>query len=49
MSDAVFIAKQVSGRLDIGDTKELDKAVWRKPFRTKLTPTSRCIRDKLFS
>lgn len=49
MSDALFIAKKASGRLDIGDKKELDKAVWRKPYRIKLTPTSRYIRDKLFS
>lgn len=49
MSDALFIAKKASGRLDIGDKKELDKAVWRKPYRIRLTPTSRYIRDKLFS
>lgn len=49
MSDAIFIAKKASGRLDIGDTKELDKAVWRKPYRIRLTPTSKYIRDKLFS
>jgi 8-oxo-dGTP diphosphatase len=48
MSDAIFIAKQVSGKLDIGDTKELDRAEWRKPRRLRLTPTSRYIRDKLF-
>lgn len=48
MSDAIFIAKKVSGRLDIGDEKELDRAEWRKPRRIRLTPTSRYIRDKLF-
>jgi 8-oxo-dGTP diphosphatase len=48
MSDAIFIAKSATGRLDIGDKKELDKAVWRKPYRIRLTPTSRYIRDKLF-
>jgi ADP-ribose pyrophosphatase YjhB (NUDIX family) len=31
MSDAIFIAKKVSGRLKIGDKREIDKAVWRKP------------------
>jgi len=48
MSDAIFIAKKISGRLDIGDEKELDRAEWRKPRRIRLTPTSRYIRDKLF-
>lgn len=48
MSDAIFIADKVSGELDIGDAKELDRAVWRKPRRIRLTPTSRYIRDKLF-
>lgn len=43
MNDAVFVAKDVSGRLKIGD-----RAAWRKPRGTKLTPTSRYIRDKLF-
>lgn len=45
MSDALFIAKKTSGRLEIGDEKELDKAVWRKPRRVRLTPTSRYIRE----
>jgi len=49
MSDAVFIADKVSGTLAIGDTRELDKAEWRKPRHLRLTPTSRFIRDKLFS
>lgn len=49
MSDAIFIADKVSGDLDIGDAKELTRAVWRKPHRIRLTPTSRYIRDKLFS
>lgn len=49
MSDAVFIAEKVSGTLAIGDTRELDKAEWRKPRHLRLTPTSRFIRDKLFS
>jgi 8-oxo-dGTP diphosphatase len=48
MSDAVFIAKKVSGTLLIGDERELDKAEWRKPRHLRLTPTSRFIRDKLF-
>ncbi len=48
MSDAIFVAKSASGRLVIGDRKEIDKAVWRKPRGLRLTPTSRYIRDKLF-
>jgi 8-oxo-dGTP diphosphatase len=48
MSDAVFIATRTSGVLQIGDKGEIDRAVWRKPFGIKLTPTSRYVRDKLF-
>jgi ADP-ribose pyrophosphatase YjhB (NUDIX family) len=48
MSDAIFVAKRASGRLVIGDKKELDKAAWCKPRGLRLTPTSRYIRDKLF-
>ena len=48
MSDAIFVAKTVSGRLKIGDRQEIDTAAWRKPRGLRLTPTSRYIRDKLF-
>lgn len=48
MSDAIFIANKASGVLRIGDKREIDRAVWRKPYGIKLTPTSRYIRDKLF-
>jgi ADP-ribose pyrophosphatase YjhB (NUDIX family) len=48
MSDAIFIASKASGRLEIGDKNEIDKATWRKPRGIRLTPTSRFIRDKLF-
>ena len=48
MSDAIFIANKASGRLSIGDKREIDKATWRKPRSVRLTPTSRYIRDKLF-
>jgi 8-oxo-dGTP diphosphatase len=48
MSDAIFVAKKASGRLLIGDKKEISHAVWRKPRGVRLTPTSRYIRDKLF-
>jgi ADP-ribose pyrophosphatase YjhB (NUDIX family) len=48
MSDAIFIAKKASGHLAIGDKKEIDRAIWRKPRGIRLTPTSRYIRDKLF-
>jgi 8-oxo-dGTP diphosphatase len=48
MNDAIFIAKRASGRLAIGDKREIDRATWRKPYGVRLTPTSRYIRDKLF-
>ena len=48
MSDAIFVAKKASGKLTIGDKKEIDRAAWRKPRGLRLTPTSRYIRDKLF-
>jgi len=48
MDDAIFIAKGASGRLAIGDKREIDRASWRKPRGVRLTPTSRYIRDKLF-
>src|SRR5271163_3944090 len=48
MSDAIFVAKKASGRLAIGDKKEIDRAAWRKPRGTRLTPTSKYIRDRLF-
>jgi 8-oxo-dGTP diphosphatase len=48
MSDAIFIASKASGELKIGDKREIDRAVWRKPRGIRLTPTSRYIRDKLF-
>jgi 8-oxo-dGTP diphosphatase len=49
MSDAIFVTAKASGRLAIGDKQEIDKAAWRKPRGIRLTPTSRYIRDKLFS
>jgi 8-oxo-dGTP diphosphatase len=48
MSDAIFIVNKVTGDLTIGDKHEIDKATWRKPRGTRLTPTSRHIRDMLF-
>jgi 8-oxo-dGTP diphosphatase len=48
MSDAIFVAKKASGRLAIGDKKEIDRASWRKPRGVRLTPTSRYIVNKLF-
>jgi 8-oxo-dGTP diphosphatase len=48
MSDAIFIAEKVSGRLLIGDKREIDRASWRKPRGVRLTATSRYIRDNLF-
>jgi ADP-ribose pyrophosphatase YjhB (NUDIX family) len=46
MSDAVFFAGRTSGDLTIGDKRELDRAIWRKPKGIRLTPTSRYIRDE---
>ena len=48
MSDAIFVARKASGKLAIGDKKEIDKAAWHKPRGLRLTPTSRYIRDKVF-
>lgn len=48
MNDTIFIAKKAWGRLVIGDKKEIDRALRRKPRGIRLTPTSRFIRDKLF-
>src|SRR6201989_890577 len=49
MSDAIFVTAKASGPLAIGDKQEIDKAAWLKPRGVRLTPTSRYIRDKLFS
>jgi len=48
MSDAIFIADKATGRLAIGDKREIERAEWRKPRGLRLTATSRYIRDKLF-
>ena len=48
MSDAIFVTSKATGNLTIGDKKEIDRAVWRKPLGIRLTPTSRYVRDKLF-
>src|SRR6476660_7108473 len=37
MSDAIFIANKASGRLAIGDKREIDKATWCKPRGIRLT------------
>jgi hypothetical protein len=49
MSDAIFLVNKASGLLKIGDEREIDRASWSKPRGMRLTPTSRYIRDKLFS
>jgi 8-oxo-dGTP diphosphatase len=49
MNDAIFIVTNVAGMLVIGDEQEIDRAEWREPFRVRLTPTSRFIRDQLFA
>ena len=48
MSDAIFVVKKATGTLKIGDKKEIDRAIWRKPRGIRLTPTSRYIVDRLF-
>ena len=48
MSDAIFIASKAVGLLKIGDRREIDRAIWRKPHGVRLTPTSRYIRNKLY-
>jgi 8-oxo-dGTP diphosphatase len=49
MSDAVFIAKHTTGKVVIGDKKEISRVIWHKPRGIRLTPTSRYIRDRLFA
>jgi 8-oxo-dGTP diphosphatase len=48
MSDAIFVVRKATGTLKIGDKKEIDKAIWRKPRGVRLTPTSRYIVEQLF-
>jgi hypothetical protein len=38
MSDAVFVVAKTSGKLTIGDRKEIDKVRWRKPHGLRLPP-----------
>jgi ADP-ribose pyrophosphatase YjhB (NUDIX family) len=47
MSDAVFLARKVKGRLTIGAPKEIDRAAWRNPWKLALTPTARYVRARL--
>jgi hypothetical protein len=39
MSDAIFVASKATGNVTIGDKKEIDRAVWRKPRGIRLAPT----------
>ena len=48
MSDAIFLAHKASGDLKIGDRREIDRAIWRKPRGIRLTRTSRYILNELF-
>jgi 8-oxo-dGTP diphosphatase len=48
MNDAIFVARKASGDLKIGDRREIDRAIWRKPRGIRLTRTSRYVRNKLF-
>src|SRR6516165_8617666 len=47
MSDAVYFCRQAVGKLRVGDPHEIDRAEWRRPWRLRLTPTSRYLRDRL--
>jgi len=47
MSDAVYLAHGAKGQLTIGAPKEIDRAAWRSPWKTELTPTARYVRDRL--
>jgi 8-oxo-dGTP diphosphatase len=49
MNDAIFLVTSITGKLAIGDDGEIDRAEWREPFRVRLTPTSRFVRDQLFA
>src|ERR1700754_4944029 len=48
MSDAIFVVTKTTGTLKIGDKKEIDRALWRRPHGVRLTPTSRYIVEQLF-
>jgi 8-oxo-dGTP diphosphatase len=47
MSDAVYLCREASGKLRIGDRHEITRAEWRRPWGVRLTPTSRYLRDRL--
>ena len=47
MSDAIYFCRQASGKLRVGDRHEIKRAEWRRPWRLRLTPTSRYLRDML--
>ena len=47
MSDAIYFTRGAKGNLTIGDRREIDKAEWRRPWKLKLTPTSRYILSRL--
>ena len=49
MSDAIYFTRGSKGTLTIGDRREIDKAEWRRPWKLKLTPTSRYILSRLLS
>jgi 8-oxo-dGTP diphosphatase len=47
MSDAIYFCREASGKLRVGDRHEITRAEWRRPWRLRLTPTSRYLRDRL--
>lgn len=49
MSDAIYCTRGARGSLTIGDRREIDKAEWRRPWKLRLTPTSRYILKRLLS
>ena len=47
MSDAIYFTRGARGSLTIGDRREIDKADRRRPWKLRLTPTSRYILKQL--
>jgi ADP-ribose pyrophosphatase YjhB (NUDIX family) len=45
---AIFVAA-VSGSLAIGDTREIDRAEWRRPWRLRLSAAAKVARDELLA
>jgi 8-oxo-dGTP pyrophosphatase MutT (NUDIX family) len=46
---AIFVAARARGRLVIGNSREIDRAEWRRPYGLRLTSAARVIRDRMFA